>query len=228
MTEISLKTLSSLISTYGLVGLFVVIFFVNLVPVPGLSFAISTSYFVLASSGSSLSPSIILGPLVIGSAATTAKFIIFSTSRSVSQRFSSVKRKRKELAKVLQGKEYIIIIVTIITALTPLPDDAWYIPLGASGFSSKLFIFSVFVGKTLQAFITLVVGVFLGTSLSQLVSGGSIDLWRVFLGTVSTVALAMMITYVAMKIDWIRFTVVYAKKGLVEAVKDAFCQLIKV
>lgn len=223
MIRVDLNDLSSFISTYGLPGLFIVIFFANLIPVAGLSFAISTSFFSIASSGSSLSPSIILGPLVIASAATTAKFIIFSASHRISQRFHLAREKRRELAEVLKGKEHVIMVVTMITALTPLPDDALYIPLGVSGFNLILFVVSVFVGKAIQACLALAIGISLG---SYLANGSSIDLWKAVLGVVFTIALVSTSTYITMKVDWIRFMVICAKKGLVEAVKDVFYQLI--
>ncbi|MEM1927133.1 MAG: hypothetical protein QXS85_00090 [Acidilobaceae archaeon] len=223
------ETLSELISTYGIVGLFIAVFICNLIPVTGLSFTISVGFFTLASVSSPLSLKILLAPFVIATAATLAKVLIFGTSRSVSQRFYMVRKRRKDIARLLKGKEHIVMIITAIVASTPLPDDVWNILMGAIGFNSRLFVLSIFAGKLFQATLAMLIGTFLGSSFTRIVVNPEIlsgsSMWGILLSATLTLSLAVLITYSCLKIDWVRFTTVYARRGLWEALRDAFSQV---
>lgn len=226
--DIDAETLSNLIATYGLIGLFLAIFVSNLFPITGLSFTIATSFFILLSSGASQPTILAVAALpAIAAAATLAKLLIFGTARGVTQRFQLVKRKRREFAKAVKGREHIIMAITIFVAMTPLPDDAWYIPLGAVGFNAKLFAISVFTGKLLQAMVAMTLGTSIGSSLSISGAIDAISVWRILLSVILTMALALTITYVGLRIDWVRFTMVYAERGLWGAVRDALLRALE-
>jgi len=99
-------------------------------------------------------------------------------------------------------------------ALTPLPDDLLFIPLGIMRYSFLKAFVPAFLGKTLMCFILAYSG-HLSIGIIKVVFGEG-----GWLGTIVTSALLIIIIVAIIKIDWEKVFEKYMAKGVKEKVED--------
>ena len=89
-----------------------------------------------------------------------------------------------------------------IAALTPIPDDLVYIPLGLVKYSPWKFIVSTFLGKLILNEIIVWGSVYLGRPFIEKVISKNIDPIMVILVTVVSITILGLLIYLSLKIDW--------------------------
>jgi membrane protein DedA with SNARE-associated domain len=89
-----------------------------------------------------------------------------------------------------------------IAALTPIPDDLVYIPLGLARYSPWKFAVATFSGKFILNEIVVWSSVFLGRPFFDTFISADIDPLYVVLGAIFSVAILCIAVYLSIKIDW--------------------------
>jgi membrane protein DedA with SNARE-associated domain len=191
----TLDWLFTLFESFGYLGVFTASFIGSIivfVPVP---------YFpilVAAALNKQLDPTLISLSSALG--VLLAKMIIFYASY-YGRRVLSDKTKRRmfPLQRVLRRYGG---LGAFIAALTPIPDDLVYIPLGLARYSPWKFAVATFSGKFILNEIIVWSSVFLGRPFFDTFISADIDPLYVVLGAIFSVAILGIAVYLSIKIDW--------------------------
>ncbi len=194
---IDIQDLYSFYSSSGYVGIFLISFVGSIIPF------IPVPYFpVLVTSAldKSLDPNIIVLLSTIG--AVLAKTIIFIASyygRNILSK--KTKTRMLPLQKLLSKYGGIGVFVA---ALTPIPDDLVYIPLGIAKYSPSRFALFTFIGKFFLGASIVWGTVFLGRPIMErfLVVTDSNNEYSALLVTVLSVILLVLLLFFTFKFDW--------------------------
>ena len=186
----------AIMNTYGYLGLFGASFLGSLllfVPMP---------YFflvVIASTSSNFDPTIIGIVSAIG--ATTAKVIIFQLSYTGSKLMSKSAENRLRPFMRLVSKYGGI--AAFLAAITPLPDDLIYIPLGLARYGRMKFILFTLAGKIIFT-MSIAWGVRLSLDYISFFITDVSDTNGAILVTMIFFVLAIITIYTIIKLDWAR------------------------
>lgn len=194
---IDIPDLYSFYSSSGYIGIFLISFIGSIIPF------IPVPYFpVLVTSAldKSLDPNLIILLSTIG--AVMAKTIIFSASyygRNILSK--KTKTRMLPLQKLLSKYGGIGVFVA---ALTPIPDDLVYIPLGIAKYSPPRFALFTFAGKFLLGAIIVWGTVFLGRPIMDrfLVVTDSSNEYSTILVPILTVVILAVVLFFTFKFDW--------------------------
>ena len=183
----------AIMNTYGYLGLFGASFLGSLllfVPMP---------YFflvVIASTSSNFDPTIIGIVSAIG--ATTAKVMIFQLSYTGSKLMSKSAENRLRPFMRLVSKYGGI--AAFLAAITPLPDDLVYIPLGLARYGRMKFILFTLAGKIIFT-MSIAWGVRLSIDYVSFFTDVS-DTSGAILVTIIFFVIAIITIYMIIKLDW--------------------------
>lgn len=194
---IDIQDLYSFYSGSGYVGIFLISFIGSIIPF------IPVPYFpVLVTSAldKSLDPNLIVLLSTIG--AVLAKTIIFIASyygRNILSK--KTKTRMLPLQKLLSKYGGIGVFVA---ALTPIPDDLVYIPLGIAKYSPRRFALFTFIGKFCLGALIVWGTVFLGRPIMEtfLVETDYNNEYSAILVTVLSVILLVLLLFFTFKFDW--------------------------
>jgi membrane protein DedA with SNARE-associated domain len=194
---ISFHDLSSFYSDSGYIGILVISFIGSIIvfiPVPYFPILISSAL------NKDFDPHLIALSSALG--AVLAKIIIFIASYYGRNILSNkTKTKMQPLQKLLSKYGA---IGAFLAALTPIPDDLIYIPLGLAKYSAKKFAIATFIGKFIFGEIIVWGTVFLGRPIMEevlSVSDASNQLSTIVV-TVLTVVLLILVLFFTFKVDW--------------------------
>ena len=183
----------AIMNTYGYLGLFGASFLGSLllfVPMP---------YFflvVIASTSSNFDPTIIGIVSAIG--ATTAKVIIFQLSYTGSKLMSeSAENRLKPFMRLVSKYGG---IAAFLAAITPLPDDLIYIPLGLARYGRMKFILFTLAGKIIFT-MSIAWGVRLSIDYVSFFTDVS-DTSGAILVTIIFFVIAIITIYMIIKLNW--------------------------
>jgi membrane protein DedA with SNARE-associated domain len=179
----------------GYIGILIISFVASLVPF------IPIPYFPLlitASFNSNFNPHVI--SLVSAAGVVAAKTIIFLISYYGRKILSDkTKQRMRPLQNLVSRYGW---PGAFVAALTPIPDDIVYIPLGLAKYSPWKFATATFAGKFLMNEAIVWSSIFLGKPFVDSVIGDTTDTTTlVILGVASIAALGVVIYY-SLKIDW--------------------------
>ena len=183
----------AIMNTYGYLGLFGVSFLGSLllfVPMP---------YFflvVIASTSSNFDPTIIGIVSAIG--ATTAKVMIFQLSYTGSKLMSKSAENRLRPFMRLVSKYGGI--AAFLAAITPIPDDLIYIPLGLARYGRMKFILFTLAGKIIFT-MSIAWGVRLSIDYVSFFTDVS-DTSGAILVTIIFFVIAIITIYMIIKLNW--------------------------
>jgi membrane protein DedA with SNARE-associated domain len=179
----------------GYLGILIVSFFASLVPF------IPIPYFPLlitASFNSNFNPHLIA--LVSASGVVAAKTIIFLASYYGRKILSDkTKQRMRPLQNLVSRYGW---PGAFIAALTPIPDDIVYIPLGLAKYSPWKFATATFAGKFLMNEAIVWGSIFLGKPFVESVIGNTTDQTMLIIFAVASIAALGVIVYYSLKIDW--------------------------
>jgi membrane protein DedA with SNARE-associated domain len=193
----TLDWLFTLFDSFGYLGVFTASFvgsIIVFVPVP---------YFpvlVAAALSEQLDPNLI--SLVSAVGVLLAKMIIFYASyygRSVLS--NKTKQRMFPLQKVLRRYGG---FGAFIVALTPIPDDVVYIPLGLARYSPWKFAIATFTGKFILNEIIVWSSVILGRPFFESFISADVDPLYLTLGIIGSVAVLVVIVYLSVRVNWAR------------------------
>jgi len=179
----------------GYLGILIISFAASLVPF------VPIPYFPLlitASFNSNFNPHLIA--LVSAAGVVAAKTVIFFASYYGRKILSdSTKQRMRPLQNLVSRYGW---FGAFIAALTPIPDDIVYIPLGLAKYSPWKFATATFTGKFLMNEAIVWGSIFLGKPFVERVLGDTTDPTWLIVAVVVSIALLGIIVYYSLKIDW--------------------------
>jgi membrane protein DedA with SNARE-associated domain len=89
-----------------------------------------------------------------------------------------------------------------VAALTPIPDDLVYIPLGLAKYSPWKFATATFAGKVLMNEAIVWSSIFLGKPFVERIIGETTDATWLIVGAIASFVVLGVIVYLSLKIDW--------------------------
>ncbi len=186
----------TLYQDFGYLGILIVSFIGSIlvfIPVPYFPVLITAAF------NKQLDPHLI--SLSTAAGAVIAKLIIFYASyygRNILSK--NTKKRMLPLQRVLSKYGG---LGAFIAALTPIPDDIVYIPLGLARYSPWKFALSTFLGKFILSEIIVLGTIYLGRPFAQLInseaSGSQTTQIAVIIGSI---AVLVMVIIFYLKIDW--------------------------
>lgn len=194
---IDVQDLITIFNSFGYAGIFLVSFIGSIIPfVPIPYFPI----LVIAAIDDQLDPNFISISSAAG--AVIAKLIIFYAS------FYGRKALKKETKKRMQPLQLLLAkygwIGAFVAALTPIPDDVIFIPLGLARYSPWKFAIATFSGKFILNEIIVWSSVILERPFFESFISTDIDPVYLTLGIIASVGVLVIIVYLAVHVDWAR------------------------
>jgi membrane protein DedA with SNARE-associated domain len=182
----------------GYLGILIVSFVFSLIPF------VPIPYFPLlitASFNSNFNPHIIALASALG--IVGAKTIIFFISYYGRKILSDKTKKRmRPLQNLVSRYGW---FGAFIAALTPIPDDIVYIPLGLAKYSPWKFATATFAGKFLMNESIVWSSIFLGRPfVEDILSADTTDMTSLIIAAIVSTAVLAVVVYFSLKIDWAR------------------------
>lgn len=180
---------------YGYIGILIITFFASIIlfiPVP---------YFpVLFTAGinQNLDPHLVSLSSALG--AVIAKLIIFYVSYYGRNILSSKTKKRMlPLQRLLSKYGW---PGAFAAALTPIPDDLIYIPLGLAKYNPAKFAIATFAGKFILNEFIVFGSVFLGRPVVEVLTSENTDPIYLYIGVGVSISILILIIFLYLRIDW--------------------------
>jgi membrane protein DedA with SNARE-associated domain len=153
---------------------------------------------ITATFNENLNPTLIALSSAIG--AVIAKLIIFYASYYGRNILSSkIKGKMVPLQRLLARYGA---IGAFVAAVSPIPDDIVYIPLGLAKYSPWKFATATFLGKFVLNEIFVLGAIYLGKPFVNNLMSNSTNIDYLIIVTIASIAALGVIIYFALKIDW--------------------------
>ena len=187
--------LFSFYDDFGYLGILLISFvgsIIVFVPIPYFPVLITAAF------NENLNPTLIALSSAIG--AVIAKLIIFYASYYGRNMLSSkIKGKMIPLQRLL-GRYGAI--GAFIAAVSPIPDDIVYIPLGLAKYSPWKFAIATFLGKFVLNEMFVIGAIYFGKPFVNNMMSNSTNIDYLIVVTIASVAALGAIIYCALKIDW--------------------------
>ena len=187
--------LFSFYDDFGYLGILLISFvgsIIVFVPIPYFPVLITAAF------NDNLNPTLIALSSAIG--AVIAKLIIFYASYYGRNMLSSkIKGKMIPLQRLL-GRYGAI--GAFIAAVSPIPDDIVYIPLGLAKYSPWKFAIATFLGKFVLNEMFVIGAIYFGKPFVNNMMSNSTNIDYLIVVTIASVAALGVIIYFALKIDW--------------------------
>lgn len=191
-----------LTQNYGYLGASILSFLSSLIlfiPIPYLLIV-----FGLSAPSFGLNPVILALTSTLG--ATLGKIVIYYIGVGGRKLLGEERRKSLEFGKLVVGKYGALAV--FLFAITPLPDDVLYIPLGIIGYNVLNFFAYCFIGKFLLTLVVTLGGQYSISRASHFFMRERVDI----IGVVITLILIIASVYATIKIDWEKIFLKYAPK----------------
>lgn len=191
----SIDELFSFYDDFGYLGILLISFLGSIivfVPIPYFPVLITAAF------NDNLDPTLISLSSAIG--AVIAKLVIFYASYYGRNMLSSkIKGKMLPLQRLL-GRYGAI--GAFIAAISPIPDDIVYIPLGLAKYNPWKFAIATFLGKFAFNEIFVLGAIYFGKPFVNNLMSNSTNLDYLLVVTIVSIAVLGVIIYFALKIDW--------------------------
>jgi len=192
---LNIEELFSFYDDFGYLGILLISFvgsIIVFVPVPYFPVLITAAF------NENLDPTLIALSSAIG--AVIAKLIIFYASYYGRNILSSkIKVKMVPLQRLLARYGA---IGAFVAAVSPIPDDIVYIPLGLAKYSPWKFATATFLGKFLLNEIFVLGAIYFGKPFVNNLMSNSTNIDYLIIVTIASIAALGVIIYFALKIDW--------------------------
>jgi len=192
---LDIDQLFSFYDDFGYLGILLISFvgsIIVFVPIPYFPVLITAAF------NENLNPTLIALSSAIG--AVIAKLIIFYASYYGRNMLSSkIKGKMIPLQRLL-GRYGAI--GAFIAAVSPIPDDIVYIPLGLAKYSPWKFAIATFLGKFVLNEMFVIGAIYFGKPFVNNMMSNSTNMDYLIVVTIASVAALGAIIYFALKIDW--------------------------
>jgi membrane protein DedA with SNARE-associated domain len=195
---INIQDLISIFNSFGYAGIFLVSFVGSIIPfVPIPYFPI----LIIAAIDEQLDPNFISISSAVG--AVIAKLIIFYMGYYGRKALNKETKKRMYPLQLLLAKYGWI--GAFVAALTPIPDDIVFIPLGLARYSPWKFAIATFGGKLILNEIIVFSSIYFGKAFLDSIGTFSSNMEQPYLpviGLVGGIAILALVIYLWFKIDW--------------------------
>jgi membrane protein DedA with SNARE-associated domain len=192
---LSIDELFSFYDDFGYLGILLISFLGSIivfVPIPYFPVLITAAF------NDNLDPTLISLSSAIG--AVIAKLVIFYASYYGRNMLSSkIKGKMLPLQRLL-GRYGAI--GAFVAAISPIPDDIVYIPLGLAKYNPWKFAIATFLGKFAFNEIFVLGAIYFGKPFVNNLMSNSTNLDYLLVVTIVSIAVLGVIIYFALKIDW--------------------------
>ncbi len=212
--------IDQLVETYGLLGVFLVIFISHAIPfsyLPGWYYLI-----IYASTIGDNTPLKVLSIVSAALAASLAKVAVYYMGRGFRHVLSEKTKKGMELFNRIASRSMVLAI--FVFAALPLPDDILYIPLGIMGYDIKRYLAAVFLGKLILA--TLFVAY--TDIVSSMIRTTNYDVNAVVATVIATVIISVMV----IRTRWFDVVETFVskgwKRGMLALLREVFRALIPI
>jgi membrane protein DedA with SNARE-associated domain len=179
----------------GYLGILVISFVFSLIPF------VPVPYFpvlITASFNPNFNPHIIA--IVSAAGIVAAKTIIFFISYYGRKILSDqTKQRMRPLQNLLSRYGW---FGAFIAALTPIPDDIVYIPLGLAKYNPWKFAAATFAGKVLMNEVIVWSSFYLGRPFVESILGETTDFTTLIIVAIASVAALGIVVYYSLRIDW--------------------------
>ena len=191
----NIEELFSFYDDFGYLGILLISFvgsIIVFVPVPYFPVLITAAF------NENLDPTLIALSSAIG--AVIAKLIIFYASYYGRNILSSkIKVKMVPLQRLLARYGA---IGAFVAAVSPIPDDIVYIPLGLAKYSPWKFAIATFLGKFVLNELFVLGAIYFGKPYVNNLMSNSTNIDYLIIVTIASIAALGVIIYFALKIDW--------------------------
>ncbi len=194
-------SIDQLVETYGLLGVFLVIFISHAIP---FSYLPGWYYLILYASTIGDNTSLkVLSVVSAALAAALAKVAVYYMGRGFRHVLSERTKKGMELFNRIASRSMVLAI--FIFAALPLPDDILYIPLGIMGYDIKKYLAAIFLGKLILA------ALFVAYTdvVSSMIRTTNYDMNAVIATVIATVVISIMVV----RTRWFDVVDAFVSKG---------------
>lgn len=195
---------STLLKTYGPIGVFLVSFLGNALPYSTIPYLILV---ILYSSTLDSTWDQIIITVLGGLGAALGKIIVYYFGYGLRYVLTSEQRRNLETFASL-FKRSTFLAVFLFAAL-PLPDDILYVPLGASRYSLTRYTIALVSGKI----IITGAAVFFGSSFTWITN--SVTDLPPYVSITILLYVTLWLTYLVSKIDWLHIARTYKRRGII-------------
>ncbi|MEM0046332.1 MAG: VTT domain-containing protein [Fervidicoccaceae archaeon] len=214
-----LENIGSLVAQYGLLGVFLASFIGNAIPYSAVPYVA----FILAYGAMYNVTNYLLLSLIGGGGATLGKIVIFLAARIGRKKMSKERKENVDYFLSLMKKKYFGFLLIILFALTPLPDDVIYVPLGIAGYTFLNFLVGVFIGKFFLVFLILLLGKS-AYSILEL----SLNSHYVWIGIVFLLLATFYLILIVFYLDWKGVITTLSEKGTIQAIKQFIEEAVQI
>lgn len=194
----------------GYLGLFILALVSNAIPYSTIPYLVFIAPILSRLHGWNLVFSILA--LTIGAA--LGKIMVYFLGRFIS-RFKRVEKYLGELPTFTKKHLKATFITVLLVAALPLPDDVFYIPIGASRYNLLYFSIALFAGKLIITGLTAFYGVLMTLLLEEVAN----------LPPIINIPLMIVMTLVLFiaigKVNWVKVEEMYNEKGIISALQYA-------
>ena len=143
-----------------------------------------------------------------GAGSALGEMVGYMTGYAAKRIFSESRRRRFDaMLKILLKHKRIWPLLIFLFALTPLPDDVLFIPLGLVHFGFFRAFIPCLLGKTLMFYLIVAGGRYMGDVARGMFEGGDVNI----LFTIASIIAFAVILIVMVKIDWEKVLEKYEK-----------------
>lgn len=207
---------TSLLGTYGLIGVFIISAFGNMVPYTTIPYLLLVMAYTATLPSDELK---ITAAIASALGAALGKIVVYYIGRGASRIVSyDTRRRLRDFAKIIEKGLFITIF---LFAALPLPDDIIYIPVGMSGYNILKFFTAVALGKI----VITIAAVYFGSTIKWLLEGGL--KWPLWVSIPVLVLLTLWLTLVIIKMNWEEIVKTYSNKGFIKGTKKLLTEFFR-
>ena len=179
----------------GYLGLTIVSFFGSLIP-----FVTIPSFVLVATMAAGEQFDIHVLVLIAAITSTAAKQIIFYASYG-GRKIISEKTKKRMMPFQRLVKRYGA-SAAFVAAVTPIPDDIIYIPLGLAKYNPKRFFVATLLGKIVLYYVIVLISHYMGLSLLEPILQGIDDPLPVYIGIIALGIAMTLVVILLLRLNW--------------------------
>ncbi len=197
-----------LLETYGPLGVFLASFLGNAIPYSTIPYL----FLVIIYASRVKDPYLNIVITILGGlGAALGKLVVYYIGKGVRVIISEKTKENMKLFVKFASKG--IFLAVFLFAALPLPDDILYVPLGVVGYNIVKYFIALATGKIVITGLAVFFGRILGRYIEE-VRG-----YPAYISVPILILITFIITYLVVKIDWVKAAEIASTKGLLASIK---------
>lgn len=143
--------------------------------------------------------------IALSMGASLGKIFVYSIGRGISK-IGFIDKLFKNMYVFTHRYKKVTFITVFLVASLPIPDDVFYIPIGASKYNVLLFFIALLIGKTIVTILTALYGRVLGWLLEETANLPPVIYVPLM------IVITILITLVINRIDWFKLGKIYERE----------------